>query len=48
MAIIEPEGGFAGQARAVELRVPKDSISYLLAAIANKASIALTATGRSS
>ena len=47
-AIIEPEGGFAGQARAVELRVPKDSISYLLAAIANKSSIALTATGRSS
>jgi hypothetical protein len=48
VAIIEPEGGFAGQARAVELRVPKDSISYLLAAISNKSSIALTATGRSS
>lgn len=48
VAIIEPEGGFAGQARAVELRVPNESISYLLAAIANKSSIALTATGRSS
>jgi hypothetical protein len=48
VAIIEPEGGFAGQARAVELRVPNESVSYLLAAIANKASIALTTTGRSS
>lgn len=46
--VIEPEGGFAGQARAVELRVPNESIQYLLGAIANKASIALTSTARSS
>lgn len=48
VAILEPEGGFSGQVRAVELRVPYESIQYLLGAIANKASIALTATARSS
>jgi len=48
VAIIEPEGGFVGQTNSVELRVPNESIQYLLGAIANKASIALTATGRSS
>ena len=46
--IIEPEGGFSGQASSVELRVPNESIQYLLGAIANKASIALTATARPS
>jgi hypothetical protein len=48
VAIIEPEGGFAGQTNSVELRVPNESIQYLLGAIANKSSIALTATARSS
>jgi hypothetical protein len=48
VAVIEPEGGFSGQSRAVELRVPNASIQYLLGAITNKASIALTATARSS
>jgi hypothetical protein len=48
VAIIEPEGGFVGQANSVELRVPNESIQYLLGAIANNASIALTATARSS
>jgi hypothetical protein len=48
VAIIEPEGGFVGQTNSVELRVPNESIQYLLGAIANKASIALTATARSS
>lgn len=48
VAIIEPEGGFAGQAQAVELRVPNESVKYLLSAIANNSSIALTATARPS
>ncbi len=48
VGIMEPEGGFASQGRAVELRIRSESISYLLEAIANKSSIALTATGRSS
>jgi hypothetical protein len=48
VAILEPEGGFSGQVGSVELRVPNESIQYLLGAIANKASIALTATARSS
>ena len=48
VAIIEPEGGFANQAKALELRVPSESIQYLLGAISNKASIAITATGGSS
>jgi len=48
VAIIEPEGGFVGKTNSVELRVPNESIQYLLGAIANKASIALTATARSS
>ena len=45
VAIIEPEGGFASQAKALELRVPTESIQYLLAAISSKASIAITSTG---
>lgn len=48
VAIIEPEGGFANQAKALELRVPSESIQYLLGAISSKASIAITATGGSS
>jgi hypothetical protein len=48
VSIIEPEGGFANQAKALELRVPSESIQYLLGAISSKASIAITATGGSS
>jgi hypothetical protein len=48
VAIIEPEGGFANQAKALELRVPSESIQYLLGAISSKASIAITATDGSS
>ena len=47
VAIIEPEGGFTGQSKAVELKVPKESIQFLLGAISNKASIALTASAGS-
>jgi hypothetical protein len=47
VAIIEPESGFAGQAKSLELRVPSESIQYLLGAISSKASIAITATGGS-
>lgn len=44
VAIIEPEGGFAGQQKSLELRVPTDSIQYLLGAISSQALIALTST----
>ena len=47
VSIIEPEGGFTNQAKALELRVPSESIQYLLGAISSKASIAITATGGS-
>ena len=47
VAIIEPESGFAGQTKSLELRVPSESIQYLLGAISSKASIAITATGGS-
>lgn len=47
VAIIEPESGFASQAKSLELRVPSESIQYLLGAISSKASIAITATGGS-
>lgn len=46
--IIEPEGGFAGQQKSLELRVPSESLQYLLGAISSQASIAITATGGSS
>jgi hypothetical protein len=48
VAIIEPEGGFAGQQVSLELRVPADSIQYLLGAISSQSLIALTSTGGSS
>jgi hypothetical protein len=48
VAIIEPEGGFAGQQKSLELRVPTDSIQYLLGAISSQSLIALTSTGGSS
>ena len=46
--VIEPEGGFAGQQKSLELRVPAESLQYLLGAISGQASIAITATGGSS
>ena len=46
--IIEPESGFAGQSESLELRVPSESIQYILGAISSKASIAITATRGSS
>ena len=46
--LIEPEGGFAGQQKSLELRVPSESLQYLLGAISSQASIAITATGGSS
>jgi hypothetical protein len=48
VALIEPEGGFAGQQKSLELRVPTDSLQYLLGAISSQALIALTSTGGSS
>jgi hypothetical protein len=48
VAIIESQGGFTGQQKAVELRVPTDSIQYLLGAISSQSLIALTSTGGSS
>ncbi len=46
--LIEPEGGFSGQQKSLELRVPSESLQYLLRAISSQASIAITATGGSS
>ena len=46
--LIEPEGGFSGQQKSLELRVPSESLQYLLGAISGQASIAITATGGSS
>jgi hypothetical protein len=48
VAIIEPEGGFAGQQESLELRVPKDSVQYLLGAISSQALIAVISSGGSS
>lgn len=48
VALIEPEGGFAGQQRSLELRVPKESIQFLLGAISSNALIAITSSGGSS
>jgi hypothetical protein len=45
VAILEPEGGFAGQQKSLELRVPKDSVQYLLGAISSQSLIALTSSG---
>ena len=48
VAIIEPEGGFASQQNSLELRVPTESIQYLLGAISSQSLIALTSSGGSS
>jgi hypothetical protein len=46
--LIEPEGSFASQQKSLELRVPSESLQYLLGAISGQASIAITSTGGSS
>jgi hypothetical protein len=46
--LIEPEGGFAGQQKSLELRVPSETLQYLLGVISSQASMAITATGGSS
>jgi uncharacterized protein YjbI with pentapeptide repeats len=46
--LIEPEGGFAGQQKSLELRVPSETLQYLLGAISSQASMAITAIGGSS
>jgi hypothetical protein len=46
--LIEPENGFASQQKSLELRVPTESLQYLLGAISGQASIAITANGGSS
>jgi hypothetical protein len=48
VAIIEPEGGFAGQQKSLELRVPAESVQFLLGAISSQALLAITSTGGSS
>jgi hypothetical protein len=48
VAILEPEGGFAGQQKSIELRVPKDSLQNLLGAIYSQALVAVVASGGSS
>jgi hypothetical protein len=48
VAIFEPDSGFASQTKSLELRVPSESIQYLLGAISGQASIAIIATGGSS
>jgi hypothetical protein len=46
--IIEPQGNFADTAKSVELRVPNNSLQYLIAAITNKDAVALTSHSRTS
>jgi hypothetical protein len=46
--LIEPEGGYSGQQKSLELRVPSESLQYLLGASSSQASMAITATGGSS
>ena len=46
--LIEPDSGFASQQKSLELRVPTESLQYLLGAISGQASIAITANGGSS
>jgi hypothetical protein len=43
--LIEPDSGFASQQKSLELRVPTESLQYLLGAISGQASIAITANG---
>jgi hypothetical protein len=44
--IIEPQGNFADTDKSVELRVPKNSLQYLIAAITNNDALALTSHSR--
>jgi hypothetical protein len=44
--IIEPQGNFADADKSVELRVPKNSLQYLIAAITNNDALALTSHSR--
>jgi hypothetical protein len=46
--IIEPQGNFADTAKSVELRVPKNSLQYLIGAITNNDALALTSHSRTS
>jgi hypothetical protein len=46
--ILEPEDGFTSQQKSLELRVPKESVQYLLGAIASQSLIALISQGGSS
>jgi hypothetical protein len=46
--IIEPQGNFSDTAKSVELRVPMNSLQYLIAAITNNDELALTSHSRTS
>ena len=46
--IIEPQGNFADTSKLVELRVPKNSLQYLIGAITNNDALALTSHSRTS
>ena len=46
--IIEPQGNFADTSKSVELRVPKNSLQYLIGAITNNDALALTSYSRTS
>ena len=46
--IIEPQGNFADTSKSVELRVPKNSLQYLIGAITNNDALALTSHSRTS
>ena len=46
--IVEPQGNFADTSKSVELRVPKNSLQYLIGAITNNDALALTSHSRTS
>ena len=46
--IIEPQGNFADTSKSVELRVPRNSLQYLIGAITNNDALALTSHSRTS
>ncbi len=46
--IIEPQGNFADTSKSVELRVPSNSLQYLIGAITNNDALALTSHSRTS
>ena len=46
--IIEPQGNFVDTSKSVELRVPKNSLQYLIGAITNNDALALTSHSRTS